>query len=276
VVAPKVPNNSASLNLIVVQAPEGTIVNAPFPCPVAVRSVIGHLVPDVVFGCMHKLMPGRAPAEGAGSLWGLKAGTGLGLTDGAGSSTGRTTFMMMSLHSGGMGARATMDGLSATPFPSGVKNVPVEVTEAITPLVIWRKELRQDSGGVGATRGGLGQTMEVGSREDAPFAILATFDRIHNAPRGRDGGGDGANGRLTLASGKVLQPKGRQVVPAGDRVILEMPGGGGYGLPSNRPLDLIESDLQRNLVSWDAAVATYGVSRNMQGALVRKPIPTHS
>ena len=68
----------------------------------------------------------------------------------------------MSFHSGGAGARPQQDGLSATPFPSGVRNVPVEATEAITPLVIWRKELRQDSGGAGRQRGGLGQVMEVG------------------------------------------------------------------------------------------------------------------
>ncbi|MFM0653546.1 hydantoinase B/oxoprolinase family protein [Paraburkholderia sediminicola] len=268
VVAPKVPNNSASLDMIIVKAPEGSIVNAPFPCAVAVRSVVGHLVPDVVFGCMHELLPGRAPAEGAGSLWGLKAGAGHGLTDGA-SSGQQTTFMMMSLHSGGMGARSSCDGLSATPFPSGVKNIPVEVTEAITPLVVWAKELRQDSGGVGEFRGGLGQTMVVGSREDAPFAILATFDRVHNAPRGRSGGGDGAKGSLRLASGKVLKPKGRQVVPAGDRVILDMPGGGGFGSPSGRSLDLIESDLRRNLISWEAAVEAYSVDRDDSGKLVR-------
>lgn len=269
VVAPKVPNNSASLDMIEVKAPEGTIVNAPFPCPVAVRSVIGHLVPDVVFGCMHALLPGRAPAEGAGSLWGVKAGAGHGLTDGAGSAR-QTSFMMMSLHSGGMGARATCDGLSATPFPSGVKNIPVEVTEAITPLVIWKKELRQDSGGAGEFRGGLGQTMVVGSRENAPFAILATFDRIHNPPRGRAGGANGANGVLRLASGKTLQPKGRQVVPAGDRVILDMPGGGGFGEPSRRTLELIENDLRRGLISWEAAVDTYGVQRDARGTLVRR------
>src|SRR5256885_12393383 len=58
-----------------------------------------------------------------------------------------TQFMTMSFHSGGAGARPHQDGLSATPFPSGVRNVPVEATEAITPLVIWRKELRPDSGG---------------------------------------------------------------------------------------------------------------------------------
>jgi len=267
VVAPKVPNNSASLDMIIVTAPENTIVNAPFPSAVAVRSVIGHLVPDVVFGCMHELLPGRAPAEGAGSLWGVKAGAGLGLTPATG--VAQTSFMMMSLHSGGMGARSSCDGLSATPFPSGVKNIPVEVTEAITPLVIWKKELRQDSGGVGRYRGGLGQTMVVGSREDAPFAILATFDRINHAPRGRAGGSAGANGVLRLESGKTLQPKGRQVIPAGERVVLDMPGGGGFGAAAERPLELIEADLQRSFISWEAAVAAYGVARNADGKLVR-------
>jgi N-methylhydantoinase B len=267
VVAPKVPNNSASLDMIVVTAPENTIVNAPFPAAVAVRSVIGHLVPDVVFGCMHELLPGRAPAEGAGSLWGVKAGAGMGLTPASGAP--QTSFMMMSLHSGGMGARSSFDGLSATPFPSGVKNIPVEVTEAITPLVIWKKELRQDSGGVGRYRGGLGQTMVVGSRENAPFAILATFDRINNPPRGRAGGKAGANGILRLESGQLLQPKGRQLIPAGERVVLDMPGGGGFGSPAERPLELIEADLQRNFISWEAAVADYGVSRDANGKLVR-------
>ncbi|ALL68416.1 N-methylhydantoinase B [Paraburkholderia caribensis MBA4] len=267
VVAPKVPNNSASLDMIVVTAPENTIVNALFPSAVAVRSVVGHLVPDVVFGAMNALLPGRAPAEGAGSLWGVKAGAGMGLTPATG--VPQTSFMMMSLHSGGMGARSSCDGLSATPFPSGVKNIPVEVTEAITPLVIWKKELRQDSGGIGQYRGGLGQTMVVGSRENAPFAILATFDRIHHAPRGRSGGGDGANGVLRLESGEFLKPKGRQVIPAGERVVLDMPGGGGFGAPEDRPLELIEADLQRSLISWEAAVSAYGVARDTSGKLVR-------
>lgn len=267
VVAPKVPNNSASLDMIVVTAPENTIVNAPFPSAVAVRSVIGHLVPDVVFGAIHQLLPGRAPSEGAGSLWGVKAGAGMGLTPVT--SKPLTTFMMMSLHSGGMGARSSCDGLSATPFPSGVKNIPVEVTEAITPLVIWKKELRQNSGGIGQFRGGLGQTMVVGSRENEPFAILATFDRINHAPRGRSGGGDGANGVLRLESGELLKPKGRQVIPAGERVVLDMPGGGGYGAPELRPLGLIEADLQRNLITWDAAVAAYRVARDANGTLIR-------
>ena len=258
VIAPKVPNNAASLDLIKVTAPENTIVNAPFPCAVAVRSVVGHLLPDAVFGCLHQLLPGRVPAEGTGSLWGVKAGAGHGLTDGS-FGTRQTSFMMMSLHSGGAGARPALDGLSATPFPSGVKNVPIEVTEAITPLVVWKKELRQDSGGAGKTRGGLGQTMVVGSRENAPFALFATFDRVKNPPHGREGGLDGAHGVVRLASGKILDAKGRQVVPAGDRVVLEMPGGGGYGRPADRDSKALQDDLRNGLVSREAAERDYRI-----------------
>jgi len=265
VIAPNVPNNSASLDMIRVTAPENTIVNAPFPCAVAVRSVIGHLVPDVVFGCMHQLIPGRTPAEGAASLWGIKAGAGMGLT----SADAPTPFMMMSLHSGGMGARPTLDGLSATPFPSGVKSIPVEITEAITPLVVWRKELRQDSGGAGRYRGGLGQIMEIGSREHADFAILATFDRIHHPPRGREGGANGANGSIRLASGKRLHPKGRQIVPKGDRVILEMPGGGGFGPVQERDLQAIAQDVRQGYISAQAAREQYGVTFTADGEPVR-------
>src|ERR1700734_3033214 len=142
--------------------------------------------------------------------------------------------MTISFHSGGAGARPHQDGLSATPFPSGVRNVPVEATEAITPLVIWRKELGQDSGGVGRQRGGLGQVMEIGSREDAAFGIFARFERVKYPARGRHGGGAGQVGRLSLKSGTELKPKGLAVVPPGDRLVGEMPGGGGMGPAKER------------------------------------------
>ena len=126
--------------------------------------------------------------------------------------------MMMSLHSGGMGARPSADGLSATPFPSGVRAIPVEITEAITPLVVWKKELRTDSGGAGKFRGGLGQTMVIGNRDKTPFALFATFDRVNYPPKGRHGGANGANGEVKLGSGALLQPKGKQLVPAVPRI----------------------------------------------------------
>ena len=254
VVAPEVPNNAGSLAHIIVKAPEGCILNAPHPCAVVARSSIGHMLPDVVFGCLHKLLPGRVPAEGTSCLWNLRLGAGHGITTrDPNTMLENTTFTAMSFHSGGAGARSNKDGLSATPFPSGVRNVPVEVLEAITPIVIWSKELRQNSGGAGEFRGGLGQRMVVGNRENAEFAIFGTFDRIKNPARGRDGGKPGATGSLTLTSGKKLKGMGRQVVPIGEELIIEMPGGGGYGNPKSRDRKKIAEDIKAGLISVDDA-----------------------
>ena len=254
VVAPEVPNNAGSLAHIIVKAPEGCILNAPHPCAVVARSSIGHMLPDVVFGCLHKLIPGQVPAEGTSCLWNLRLGAGHGITKrDPNTKLENTTFTAMSFHSGGAGARPNRDGLSATPFPSGVRNVPVEVLEAITPIVIWRKELRQNSGGAGKFRGGLGQRMVVGNREKAEFAIFGTFDRVKNPARGRDGGKPGATGSLTLTSGRKLKGMGRQVIPIGEELIIEMPGGGGYGNPKSRDRKKIVEDIKADLINADHA-----------------------
>ena len=256
IVAPHVPNNAGSLDAVKVTAPPGTVLSATYPAAVYARSTMGHLLPDVVYGCLDQAIPGRVPAEGTSNLWSLKLIAGHGLT-GIGGKAG-TPFMTMSFHSGGAGARPRQDGLSATPFPSGVRNVPVEATEAITPLVIWRKELRPDSGSAGRQRGGLGQTMEVGSREDAAFGLFASFERVKYPARGRDGGGPGERGSVRLASGKEMGPKGLQVVPAGDRIVVSMPGGGGMGVPAERDPEAIRRDIRLGYVTEEAARRDYG------------------
>lgn len=254
-IAPDVPNNAGTLDAVRVTAPEGTIVNATYPAAVYARSVMGHMLPDVVYGCLDQALPGRVPAEGTSNLWTLNLIAGHGLT-GIGSKAG-TPFMVNSFHSGGTGARPAQDGLSATPFPSGVRNVPVEATEAITPLVIWRKELRQDSGGAGQYRGGLGQVMEVASRENAPFGIFARFERVRYPARGRHGGEPGQAGRLSLASGKELPAKGLSVVPPDDRLIVEMPGGGGMGPARDRDPEAVRRDVRMGYLSDAAARRDY-------------------
>ena len=257
VVAPSVPNNAGTLDAVKVTAPPGTVVSATYPAAVYARSSIGHMMPDVVYGALEQAIPGRVPAEGTSNLWSLKMVAGHGLT-GVGARSG-TQFMVMSFHSGGAGARPGQDGLSATPFPSGVRNVPVEATEAITPLVIWRKELRQDSGGAGRYRGGLGQVMEVSSREDAAFGLFAGFERVKFPARGRNGGGPGQCGAVSLKSGVGLQPKGLQVVPAGERLVIEMPGGGGIGLAAERDPAAVRRDVRLGYLSAAAAKREYGV-----------------
>ena len=86
---------------------------------------------------------------------------------------------------GGAGARPLHDGLNATAFPSGVMTMPVEATEHAGPVIIWRKELRAGSGGLGRQRGGLGQYMEVGAREGYEYDISAMLDRVDHPARGR-------------------------------------------------------------------------------------------
>jgi N-methylhydantoinase B len=257
VVAPTIPNNAGTLDAVKVTAPPGTIVSATYPAAVYARSSIGHMMPDVVYGALEQAIPGRVPAEGTSNLWSLKMVAGHGLT-GVGDKAG-AQFMVMSFHSGGAGARPNQDGLSATPFPSGVRNVPVEATEAITPLVIWRKELRQDSGGAGRYRGGLGQIMEVSSREDAAFGLFAGFERVKFPARGRNGGGAGQCGSVSLKSGVELKPKGLQLVPAGERLVIEMPGGGGMGPAAERDPAQVRRDVRLGYLSAEAAKRDYGV-----------------
>ena len=113
VVAPTIPNNAGTLDSVIVTAPDNTIVNAPHPAAVNARSTIGHMLPDVVYSALHQVMPGRVPAEGTSNLWNLKLGAGHGLT---GTTSNSRPFMVTTFHSGGAGARPTLDGLSATPF----------------------------------------------------------------------------------------------------------------------------------------------------------------
>ena len=257
-VAPRLANNAAVLARIRVTAPENCITNALFPAPVTARAMIGQMLPDLVFGCFEQAMPGQVPAEGTGASWSLRLGAGPGIT-GNPDAKGKS-FMSQNFQSGGMGARPKLDGLAATPFPSGVKAIAIEITEALTPLVVWTRELRQNSGGAGRTRGGLGQVFEIGSREPAPFAIFARFQRVDYAARGAQGGRDGAPGVMRLKSGAPLKSKGTQIIPAGDRLIVEMPGGGGLGNPGERPLDLIAADLANGYVSASCARELYKVA----------------
>ena len=268
IVAPEVPNNAGSLETIRITAPAGCILAAEHPAPVAVRHVTGQMLPDVVFGCLDQALDNAVPAEGTSCLWNLYAYGGPGRVDADPRAlAGSRNFTVLSFHSGGTGARPGKDGLSATAFPSGVRNVPVEVTEAISPLIVWRKEYRPDSGGPGTYRGGLGQVMELGLLEDAPFAFSALFDRIDHPPRGRDGGCDGGGGGVRLSSGAALDGKGTQTIPSGERVVIEMPGGGGLGDAMARDADAVAADVRAGLVSRQVARSRYGVAIAADGGV---------
>jgi N-methylhydantoinase B len=244
VVAPDIPNNAASLAFFTVSSPVN-ILNAVRPAPVALRHIFGHMVPDLVLGAMAKALPGKILAEGAGALWNIHIS--VRPVDGV---AGRRAEVLM-FNSGGMGARPGLDGLSATAFPSGVHTMPIEATEHTGPIVIWRKELRPNSGGDGEFRGGLGQVLEIAAADGHEFDFSAMFDRVRHPAKGRDGGKDGAAGVVKLDDGTLMRPKGWQHVSAGRRLILELPGGGGYGDPSRRSAEARAQDKSKGYVSED-------------------------
>jgi N-methylhydantoinase B len=176
-------------------------------------------------------------------------------------------FSTVIFHCGGAGARPTKDGLSVTAFPSGVRTIPIEATESVAPVIFRRREFREGSGGAGKQRGGLGQVIELGGADGAPISLLCNFERIGNAARGRDGGQAGALGRVSLASGRPIRPKGRQTVPPRDVARLELPGGGGFGDPKLRDPELVAGDVADGLLTRDAAERDYGVALTAEGCV---------
>jgi N-methylhydantoinase B len=260
VIAPHVPNNIGSLSCFDLITEPGTCVDPIRPSPVTARHVIGQMLADAVFGCLAQALPGKVQAESAGSIWILSLNSAHGrvpphLTEKA------KLFGVINIGLGGIGGRPGKDGLATTAFPSGVGTIPVEVTETQCPLWFKRKQYLPDSGGAGQWRGGLSQVIEIANREKAPFAIsAATFDRIHNPARGRDGGREGRKGLARLGSGPMLPDKGIHVIPTGDSLVVELPGGGGFGDPQRRTSDLIEADLEAGLISKEAARTDYGYS----------------
>jgi N-methylhydantoinase B/oxoprolinase/acetone carboxylase alpha subunit len=236
IVGPQIPNNSGSLSAVKVKAPLGSILNVERPWPVCARHIIGQLLPDVVMGCLAQIAPDQVPAEGAACLWGIQLRGGPeidGNFDSAGN-WGQDRYEILFFNAGGAGARPQQDGLSATAFPSGVKAMPIEVVENSAPIVVWQKELRPDSAGIGQYRGGFGQSIELSTIDGRPCGLFAMFDRTTIEAKSRGGGENGAVGKLFLESGAPLDPKGLQLIGPNERLCFDLPGGGGFGPADQR------------------------------------------
>jgi N-methylhydantoinase B/oxoprolinase/acetone carboxylase alpha subunit len=127
-----------------------------------------------------------------------------------------------------MGARATKAGPSATCYPAGIAAVPVEIIEAVTPIVFERKELRPNSGGDGAVRGGDGQIIQFRLDTRDEWLLNAIASRVAEAPEGLGGGGPGRPGKFHI-NGVPVRDHKKLVMQPDDVVLFETPGGGGYG-----------------------------------------------
>jgi len=236
---PDLPNNDGLFRPIKVHAPEGSILNPKEPAPVGGRACTGHYVPTVVFGALHAVLPDRVIGGAGSPLW-IANFTGV-RADGK-------PFATVLFFNGGMGASCVKDGAPAMAWPSNISPTPVELAEKEAPIFFKTKSLRANSGGKGAFRGGLGQQITFVSQHTGPLSIIFLTERTKFAAPGIGGGEAGAHGEV-LINGEVIDNRKPQVLLPGDEVTLRTPGGGGYGLPSERDSQRSDQDLELGYLS---------------------------
>ena len=180
-------------------------------------------VPFPILDALKDIVPDRVIADSSGAVWTIQI---------QGRDKERSSSFTSSMfnYSGGMGARRSKSGPAATCYPTGVAAVPVEVLEASIPIQFTEKQLNLGSGGDGAQPGGDGQRIGFKMRTGNPWLLNAIPSRLTKAARGFMGGKPGATGRF-LVSGKPVSEARKIEVGADDTVLLQTPGGGGFGAP---------------------------------------------
>ena len=219
---PDAPPNEGCYRALSLEAPEGSVVHAVFPAPVAAGNVeTSQRVVDVLLAAFAQAVPERVPAASQGTMNNLLLGT-----------SGTQAFGYYETLGGGEGGTPDRAGMSGVHTGmTNTQNTPAEAMELDYPLRVWRYELRSGSGGDGEHPGGEGLVREVEALVDCTLTLQTERRRV--APRGVGGGSDGAVGRNTRVradgSEEDLGSKGTWQLAAGERVRVETPGGGGWG-----------------------------------------------
>jgi N-methylhydantoinase B len=252
------PINQGSFAPLDVVLPAGRVVSATKPAAVRMWMTIPMTVVDTIFRAMAPALPERVAAGHHADL----LSTHLYGTD---PRSGRFVVPSVGLPGGGWGAKHDGDGMSAVVCinDGDTHNSPVETVESKHPYVVEEVSLRQDSGGAGQYRGGLGVRKVV--RLFGEMSFNTRIERTHCAPWGLFGGRDALANKLTVRrdggqvedfpNGKVSTLK----LGAGDAYVVESGGGGGYGDPFARPADQVQRDVAEGYVSVAAAREQYGV-----------------
>ena len=205
---PLTPRNEGSYRSVTVDAPEGSILNPRFPAPCSARQLTGHLLAGVIYRALVQAIPDRVIAE-SGSAPTLRSVY-------SGVDRQNQSFSQVFFASGGMGGSALQDGHNCTAFPTNTGSGSIEAFESISPLIVWKKALRTNSGGAGKFRGGLGQDVEIEVTSPHPLRLSLLSDRQKYPPEGLLGGDKGAAVEIRLQDGtsphqksrSVLQPRG--------------------------------------------------------------------
>lgn len=256
--APDIPNNEGCSRPIKLLAPEGTIVNCKFPAACAARMQVGHFLTEIIYKALATVLPDRVIAGSGGTPAQMNVFYGR-RKDG-------TPWHSVIIRGGGMGAGLKNDGNYVFIFPANGANTPVEIFENDTPLIVEKRELITDSGGPGRTRGGLGKR-EVFKVPDDDYAPLPPVNlgiqagRYVYPPEGLFGGKPGRKAQF-LVNGREGDPYGLTQLNPGDVVVIDAPGGGGYGDPFERDPELVLNDVIEGYVSLESALIDYGVKIN--------------
>jgi len=216
----RTPACAGSFRLIRITAPESCLVNASPPAAVAAGNVeTSSRIVDLLLGALAQAVPERVAAASQGTMNNLAMGA-------RGAQGGWDYYETLG---GGMGAHAQNNGLSAVQtHMTNTLNTPVEVLETAYPLRIRGYRVRSGSGGVGVRKGGDGLSREYEFL--APAQVTLLTERRSHRPWGLMGGQAGLPGENSL-NGRILPTKVSLQVAAGDRLLVETPGGGGYLTP---------------------------------------------
>jgi N-methylhydantoinase B len=245
--APQLLNNEGCFEPIEIDAPSGCLLNPNYPAAVGARAITGHFLPTVIFGALSQAYPGRMQAASAGCLWAMQY---------TGFDSRGERFTNLFFLNGGQGASRDRDGISCISFPGNISNTPIEMIEE-TPILVESKCIREDSGGAGRFRGGNGQVMAIRVLNPTPLTVSFLSDRTKLPAPGFNGGQDGALGAVTI-NGNPINPKETVIVKSGDLIVLNTPGGAGYGGAHERDPHLLEDDIAEGMVSAAQAATQYG------------------
>jgi len=258
-------NDGAFRNLKVIMPP-GRVISAERPAPMRWWMTFPMTVVDTIFKALEPAIPNRVIA-------GHHADLCVGTMHGIHPADGRFFIGSTGPIGGGWGGKSSEDGISVTVCinDGDTHNGPSEQMEAKYPVLVERYALRQDSGGAGQYRGGLGA--EVVVQALSPVTVDTYVDRVHCRPWGLQGGHDGMGNEVgirrgtewdkDMANGKAISQRLRP----GDAFMLRSGGGGGFADPRLRPAEKVAADVAEGYVSAKAALEEYGVVLNDDGSV---------
>jgi len=252
---PNIPRNAGSFKPISVVAKKGTIVYPLEPSPCGNRNLLGHRIPDLILGALSKVIPEKtiAACYGSTSMY----------TFSINDKENNNMMFVSSVAPGGMGASSRNDGQDAVCCHlSNTLAFEMEASELAAPLKVENYSIRNDSGGAGKYRGGCGLDIQIKLLADEG-KILLVGGRHRISPYGLFGGKGGRTASYSIkkANGKIekLNANSYLSLRKNDTLIYETAGGGGYGNPFERDIQMILQDVKDKYVSIKNAEKDYGV-----------------